>query len=126
MRNSAAARTGQVPRFIITDKLQAYLGGIEETFGAWSKHVQSGPFELKHSTRDIERFHGTLKDRTKVLRSLANRESARLFLSGWPVHYNVFRPHRGLKGKTPGEVAKAKKLPFNNWADVVKVVGGTE
>ena len=115
----ALERAAKPPRFVITDKLQAYLGGIEETFGAWSKHVQSSPFVVKHSTRDIERFHGTLKDRTKVMRSLANRASARIVLDGWLVHYNFFRPHQGLKGRTPAEAAKAKGVPFSSWADVV-------
>lgn len=72
------------------------------------------------STRDIERFHGTLKDRTKILRALANKESAKVVLDGWLVHYNFFRPHGGLGGKTPAEAAKAKGVPFSSWLEVVE------
>ena len=115
----AEKRAGKSPRAVITDKLRSYLDAIERAFGADAKHVQSGPFKLQMSTRDIERFHGTLKDRTKVLRSLANRESAKIVLDGWLVHYNFFRPHGGLDGKTPAEAAKASGVPFSNWLDVV-------
>jgi transposase-like protein len=119
----ALRRAGGIPpKAIITDKLRSYLGGIERVFGADSQHIQSGPFALEQSSRDIERFHGTLKDRTKVLRSLANSASAKIVLDGWIVHYNFFRPHQGLKGKTPAEAATARGVPFSSWADVV--VGG--
>lgn len=54
-----------------------------------------------------------------MLRALANRDSAKIVLDGWLVHYNFFRPHSGLKGKTPAEAARAKGVPFASWADVV-------
>lgn len=113
---------GKAPDLIFTDKLAAYLEGIERTFGADTVHVQSGPFKILQSTRDIERFHGTLKERTKVMRALANRESAKLVLDGWLVHYNFFRPHGGLKGKTPAEAAGVRE-GFKNWKDIVRWVG---
>ena len=71
------------------------------------------------STRAIERFHGTLKDRTKVMRALADKETAKIILDGWLVHYNFFRPNSGIDGKTPAEAA-GMKVPFKSWKDVVK------
>ena len=123
----AEKRAGKTPKVVITDKLRSYLGGIEEAFGSETKHHQSSPFELQQSSRDIERFHGTLKDRTKTLRSLANRESAKIFLGGWLVHYNFFRPHQGLKGRTPAEAAgvREESMPYRSWGDVVRG-GGVE
>jgi transposase-like protein len=115
----AERRAGKSPKAVITDKLKSYLGAVEDVFGADARHIQSGPFKIQMSTRDIERFHGTLKDRTKVLRSLANRESARIVLDGWLIHYNFFRPHGGLDGRTPAEAAKASGVPFSNWLEVV-------
>lgn len=123
----AYERAGKAPKTILTDKLRSYLDGIERVFGADTRHVQSGPFvkdRTGDSTRAIERFHGTLKDRTKVMRSLANRESAKLVLDGWLVHYNFFRPHLGLSKKTPAEAAGVKELPFRNWVEVVREEGG--
>ena len=40
----ASERAGKVPDKVLTDKLRAYLDGIELTFGAYTKHVQSSPF----------------------------------------------------------------------------------
>lgn len=37
----AEARAGKVPQLILTDKLQAYLDGIEQAWGADAKHIPS-------------------------------------------------------------------------------------
>lgn len=115
----ASNKAGKAPKVVITDKLQAYLDGIELTFGADTKHIQSQPFTDEDSTNVIERFQGTLKDRTKVMRGFKSIKSARLILDGWLVHYNFFRPHESLSDKTPAEKAGIK-FPFKNWLDVVK------
>lgn len=66
----------------------------------------------------IERFHGTLKQRTKVMRGMKNPDTARLLLDGWLMHYNYFRPHESLRGKTPAEAAQVG-FPYKNWRDIV-------
>ena len=117
LMKQAYERTGKIPRVIYTDKLAAYLDGIELTFGADTKHKQGGPFDVEANTNLIERFHSTLKERTKVMRGLHTMESARRFLDGWLVHYNYFRPHTSLRDMTPASVAGIK-FPFRNWKDV--------
>ncbi|MCH8910300.1 MAG: IS6 family transposase [Chloroflexi bacterium] len=112
--------TRKPPRLLVTDKLASYIEGIERVFGASSKHVQSGPFKLELSTRGIERFHGSLKDRTKVMRGMADHESAKLITDGWLIYYNYLRGHEGLGGETPARAARIK-APFKNWADVVRM-----
>jgi len=113
----AHRRTGKIPRLIYTDKLRAYLDGIELTFGADTIHRQGGPFDVETNTNLIERMHGTIKSRTKVMRGLHTLESAKQYLDGWLVHYNFFRPHMSLKDRTPASVAGIK-FPFRNWKDV--------
>ena len=119
LMEKAERRTDRIPKAIITDKLRSYLDAVEKTWGADTKHVQSSPFSLQQSTRSIERLHGTLKDRMKIMRGLTNKETAKLIMDGWGIHYNFFRPHSGLEGKTPAEVAGAK-APYKSWAEVVK------
>lgn len=114
----ASKRAGKAPKKVLTDKLAPYIDGIELTFGAETKHTQTSPFG-EESTSLIERFHGTLKDRTKVMRGMKRLESARLILNGWLIYYNFFRPHESLNDKTPSEKAEIK-FPFSNWLDVVK------
>jgi putative transposase len=119
LMEKAETKADKIPEIVYTDKLRAYLGAIEDTWGADTKHQQSSPFAIGESTRSIERLHGTLKDRTKIMRGMSNKETATLIVDGWSVHYNFFRPHLGLEGKTPSEVAQVES-PYKNWADVVK------
>jgi transposase-like protein len=91
---------------------------MELAFGADTEHVQSEGFTVQPNTNLIERFHGTLKARTKVMRGLKNIESAIEFTDGWLVNYNFFRPQEALGNKTPAEVAKAD-FQYKSWKDVV-------
>ncbi len=116
----AASKAGKSPRMVITDKLAAYLDGIELAFGADTKHVQSKPFTVENSTNLIERFHGTLKSRTKVLRGFKTLDTTALITDGFLIYYNYFRPHMSLNGKTPAEVAGLKP-PVKCWTDVVRI-----
>jgi transposase-like protein len=119
LMKQAYDRTGKIPRIIYTDKLRAYLDGIELTFGADTEHRRGSPFDIENNTNIIERMHGTIKSRTKVMRGLHTPESARLFLDGWLVHYNFFRPHMSLKDRTPASVAGIR-FPYRNWKDVTE------
>lgn len=114
----AARRAGKTPKVVVTDGLAAYLDGIELAFGADARHKQSGPFAIGESTRAIERFHGSLKDRTKVMRDLRDKNTLKRFTDGWLVHYNFYKPHSALNGKSPAEAA-GLTYENHNWADVV-------
>lgn len=114
----AVDRAGKKPKVVLTDKLAAYIDGIELAFGADSKHIRSKPFSEENSTNLIERFHGTLKDRTKVMRGLKDIKTAKLITQGWLIHYNYIRPHEALKNKTPAEIAGIK-FPHRHWQDIV-------
>lgn len=120
----AVRRAGKSPKVIITDKLTAYLDGIEMALGGDTQHVQSKGFTTKPNTNIIERFHGILKSRTKVMRGLKTPESALLFLDGWLAYYNFFRPHEALGNKTPAEKA-GLNIPLKDWLDVVKQSKGS-
>lgn len=119
LMKQAYERTGKIPRVIYTDKLAAYLDGIELTFGADTIHRQGSPFDIENKANIIERMHGTIKSRTKVMRGLHTPESARLYIDGWLVHYNFFRPHMSLKDRTPASVAGIR-FPFHNWKDITE------
>ena len=115
----AAKRANKIPRVIITDKLQAYIDGIELAFGADTKHLPAKKLTAKGGTQLIERFHSTLKARTKIMRGLKKRETAKLIMDGWLIHYNFLRPHESLHNRTPAEAAQIK-YKFRNWLDIVK------
>ena len=123
LMREAMKRAGKAPKEVITDKNYSYLDGIEQAFGSDTEHIQGGPFKFKvsgESTSKIERFHGTLKDRTKVIRSFRDLETLIQFTDGWLIFYNYFRPHTSLEGKTPAEQAEIK-YTVKNWADLSRV-----
>ncbi len=114
----ASKRAGKTPKVVVTDKLAAYIDGIELAFGSDTKHIAAKTLTSEPAKELIERFHSTLKSRTKVMRGLKSRESAELILNGWLAFYNYLRPHESLDDKTPGEKAGVK-LPYPNWLGVV-------
>ncbi|MFC2005089.1 DDE-type integrase/transposase/recombinase [Chloroflexota bacterium] len=115
----AIKTAGKSPKTVVTDKLPSYL---DVNYGKDAEHRQGSPFSIKdsgESTSQIERFHGTLKSRTKVMRGLKNLETAIEFTNGWLVHYNYLRPHETLNDRTPAEVA-GLAYPHKNWADIIR------
>jgi putative transposase len=116
--NEAKRRAGKSPKRILTDQMGAYLDGIERVFGSATKHVQSTPFTDVNSTNIIERFQGTLKDRTKIIRGFKRIDTAKLLTQAWLIHYNFFKEHESL-----GDIPPAQRMgiatPIKSWAEVV-------
>jgi len=112
----AVKMAGKEPEKVITDKLASYL---DVRYGEDTDHIRSSPFAVEDNTQLIERFHSTLKQRTKVMRGLKNIQSALDFMDGFYVHYNYLRPHTFLGDKTPAEVAGID-YPYQNWADITR------
>ena len=123
LMEAAYKRAGKAPKVVVTDKLRSYLDGVELTFGADTEHRLGGPFKVLssgESTNRVERFHGTIKDRTKVMRSFRDMETLIQFMNGYLVYYNFFKPHEALKGKTPAEVARVE-YSVKNWKDLSRL-----
>ena len=119
LMEKAAKAAGKVPKSVVTDRLKAYIDGIELTFGSETKHIQSKPFEEGNLNNLIERFHGTLKDRTNVVRGFQNMATARLLTDAWLVHYNFLKEHSALGDIPPAQ--NMGKVPFKNWVDIVRM-----
>jgi putative transposase len=114
---------GKKPKEVLTDNNYSYINSIPEAFNGETEHVIGNPFKTKVtglSTSEIERFHGTLKDRTKVFRAFRDVETLIQFTDGWLVYYNYFKVHEGLNGKTPAQEAKVD-YKIKNWSDLARV-----
>jgi putative transposase len=123
----ASKRAGKNPKVIVTDKLRSYIVGIEDEFGANTKHVQGGPFKFKTSgasTAEIERFHKTLEQRTKVFEKFKDLASIKLLTDGWLINYNYFKQNEGC-GNIPPAQAAGMVVPFKDWNDIVIPEGKT-
>ena len=116
--SEANERTIGTPNYIVSDGMRAYPDAIERVFGADSTHIRAKGLTAEINTNIIERFQGTVKERTKVMRGLKTMESAKIISEGFIIHYNFLRPHMTLKGKTPAMVA-GLKLPFKTWIELV-------
>jgi putative transposase len=118
LMEKASKCAGKLPKVVVTDKLKAYIEGTEMAFGADSKHKQGSPFEIENNTNLIERFHSSVKSRTKVMRALKDKDTLQRFMDGWLVNYNYFRPHMSLDDKTPAEKSRIK-FTFKNWLELI-------
>jgi putative transposase len=119
----AEKRAGKKPKEVLTDQNNSYMDGIYRAFGGDTEHVIGNPFkhkETNESTSEIERFHGTLKDRTKVFRAFRDVETLIQFTDGWLVYYNYFKTHESLDDKTPAEEAHVD-YKVKNWSDLAKI-----
>lgn len=119
LMEQAEKRAGKRPKVVITDKQNSYLDGIELAYGGDTEHRQGKPFSSIDDTQRIERFHGTLKERTKVMRGLKSIDTAIQFIDGYLAYYNFLRPHESLDGKTPAESAQID-YTAKSWSDVIR------
>lgn len=115
----AIKRAGKMPEVVITDKLSSYIEGIDLATGGRAAHIRSKPFTDENSTNVIERFHGTLKQRTNVIHHFRDLETARLLTEGWLIHYNFFKEHESLGNVSPVKHMKVG-MPFADWNDIVR------
>ncbi len=108
------------PERVVTDGLRAYQDGIEKTFGGDTRHEVAAGIRYKSNNNLMERVNGTIRQRTKVMRGLKSRETANELLHGWTLHYNYFKPHEGLNGRTPATAAGIQS-PFTDWEQIARL-----
>ena len=126
-------KVGDQVKVISTDGLVAYPRTIKKTFGLRTHHggkvastskvihqvikSDSGGFNYK-----VERFHNTLRERTKVMRGFHGCiTSAQTLLKGFEIYYNWVRNHQGIEGLTPSELAcpQVAIQDKNKWLELI-------
>ena len=104
------------PKKIVTDGLHQYRKAVKKEFDTvrTTKHVRNVGLQDAECNNVIERLHGTIRERTKVLRGIKDEETP--IIDGQRVYYSFIRPHMGLEGKTPAEMAGLDlQLGDNRW-----------
>lgn len=66
----------------------------------------------------MERLHGTIRQREKVMRGLKVEDT--LIADGHRLYYNFIKPHESLDGKTPSEEAGIIIEGNNKWLTIMK------
>lgn len=113
------------PQIVITDGLRAYEDAFKKEFftlkSPRTKHLRLASIRDKVNNNPIERFHGTVRERNKVMRALKQDEPTNQILEGFRIYYNFLRPHMTLNGKTPAQVAKIDlQLGQNRWESLIR------
>jgi len=130
----AKQKVGNQVKVISTDGLMGYPRVIKKTFGMKLHHggkiaktskiihqvikSDSGGFNYK-----IERFHNTLRERTKIMRGFHGCiTSAQTLMKGFEIYYNWIREHQSLNCSTPSELAcpNVKIENKNGWLELIQ------
>lgn len=130
---NAKRKVGDQVKVISTDGLVGYPRTIKKTFGLRTHHggkvaktskiihqvikSDSGGFNYK-----VERFHNTLRERTKVMRGFHGCiTSAQTLMKGFEIYYNWVRNHQGIECLTPSELAcpQVSIQGKNKWLEII-------
>lgn len=98
------------PMAVVHDGLYAYNEAFNtefySRFGPRIENIRSVCSSPdKGLNQMVERVNNTVRDREKTFRGMDTDESAQAMADGIRVNYNFIRPHMGLDGKTPAEIA---------------------
>jgi len=111
------------PQAIVTDGLQGYRGAIKKEFPTktFTEHIRLESIRAKKNNNLVERFHGSFRERDKVMRGFKKPETTQELLLGYRNYYNFLRPHMGLNGLTPAQRCGIElELKQNRWLDILK------
>ncbi len=119
----ARKRVGKKPQILVTDDLRSY-------HDAWLKeyrtnklanstiHIRNITLEGTHNNNKMERLNGEIRDREKMMRNLKKEDSP--ILKGYQIFHNYVRPHMGLKGKTPADLARIEVKGDDKWLTLIQ------
>ena len=119
----AKERTGKKPNILITDGLRSYRDAWLKEFRTNKQvdstvHIRQITLTGKHNNNKMERLNGEIRDRERVMRSLKTQDSP--ILDGMQIFHNYVRPHEGLDGHTPSEMAGIEVQGENRWMILIQ------
>ena len=123
----AKRRANRRPDAIVTDGLQSYNDTIKAEFydkqaDIQNPHVRLESFKVHPNNNIVERLNGTVRERLKIMRGLNDPDNAEGFVEGLRVYYNYLRPHQGINGLTPAQMANMPiDLDGNRWLKMIEL-----
>jgi transposase-like protein len=114
---------GKSPSVVITDGAPNFNSAIRSAYWRENKalairHVQDIRFDGTVHNNKMERMNGEIRDREKVVRGVKKEESP--LLTGLQIYHNYVRPHMGLDGKTPADLAGIQVEGENKWLTLIQ------
>jgi len=112
---------GRKPKYIVTDGLGSYKRAVKKEFTTntgETEHLFNVGIQHHPNNNHVERLHGTIRQREKVMRALKTDETP--IIEGHRLFYNFIKPHESLNGLTPSEKAGITIEGDNKWLSLMK------
>jgi putative transposase len=113
---------GKRPLTLITDGGPHFMPAFTKEFytsqNPKTQHVRDIRLEGEVHNNKMERMNGEVRDREKVMRGLKRTDTP--ILKGYQIFHNFIRPHEGLNGNTPADMAGIKVKGENKWLTLIQ------
>lgn len=113
---------GKRPMKLITDGLQSYNLAFKKEFytakAPQSQHIRSIRMNGEHNNNRMERLNWEIRQRERPTVGLKKKDTP--IIPGYQLYHNLFRPHEGLSGQTPADVAGIKIEGQNKWITMIQ------
>jgi transposase-like protein/predicted RNA-binding Zn-ribbon protein involved in translation (DUF1610 family) len=121
----AKVRADKRPKAIITDGLHSYNeAAVKEYYDKTDPtiHFRTPARRKQYLNQNLERLNGTIRERLKVMRGFDSEDTGQILIDGERFYYNNIRPHMGLDGTTPSQMANLPYVPLENnpWLTFIK------
>jgi len=83
-----------------------------------TEHLYNVGLQHHPNNNHVERLHGTIREREKVMRGVKKKDSK--IIEGHRLYYNFIKPHDSLGGKTPSEEAGITIEGDNKWLTLIR------
>lgn len=106
---------------IVTDGSFAYNKAVTKEFWQYENRFPHERYvslrQQRGNNNKIERYHGTFRQRDKVMKGFGSVDGTDKFAENWKTYYNFVKPHEALKGRTPANASGLKET--NNWKELL-------
>jgi len=120
---TAKERAGKRPHILMTDGLRSYRDAWLKEFRTNAQadstvHIRQITLAGQHNNNKMERINGEIRDREKVTRNPKRTDSP--ILKGMEIYHNYVRPHMGLDGRTPADLAGIEVQGEDKWLTLIQ------
>jgi transposase-like protein len=119
----AKIKAGKKPHTLITDGAFNFESAFRSAFRVENKyqaikHLRHVRFQGDLNNQKMERMNGEIRDRERVVRGVKRDDSP--LLTGIQIYHNFVRPHMGLDGRTPSELAGIEVRGTDKWLTLIQ------